>query len=57
MREPFEIEGHCIEVSASVGVALLYDRDGFFTDALLKRADQAPCKAKRAGKDRYALAA
>jgi hypothetical protein len=23
MREPFEIEGHCIEVSASVGVALL----------------------------------
>ena len=57
MREPFEIEGHRLEVSASVGVAVLSDRDGFFADALLKRADGALYEAKRAGRDRYALAA
>ena len=57
LREPFEIEGHRLEVSASVGVAVLSDRDGFFADALLKRADRALYEAKRAGKDRYALAA
>jgi len=57
LREPFEIEGHRVEVSASVGVAILCDRDGFLAEALLKRADRALYDAKGAGKDRYALAA
>jgi diguanylate cyclase (GGDEF)-like protein len=43
---PFEIEGHDIVVSASIGIAL-FPRDGGDVSALLRRADTAMYRAKK----------
>ena len=36
LRRPFQIEGHRIEIGASVGIAL-YPEDGTTADALVRR--------------------
>jgi diguanylate cyclase (GGDEF)-like protein len=48
IEAPMEIEGHRIEVGASVGIAL-YAEDAGTADELLQRADQAMYQAKRDG--------
>jgi diguanylate cyclase (GGDEF)-like protein len=49
---PFDIHGHSVLVTASVGVAL-YPRDGNDIDALLKSADLAMYQAKDAGRNAF----
>ena len=43
---PFDIDGHDIVVSASIGIAL-FPRDGIDVSALLRRADTAMYRAKK----------
>jgi diguanylate cyclase (GGDEF)-like protein len=52
MRAPFIVDHRNLQVSASVGVALLEGRDAFSASSLLARADAALYEAKRAGRDR-----
>ncbi|MDX1464267.1 MAG: diguanylate cyclase [Halomonas sp.] len=47
---PVEIEGRCLQVSASLGVADYGSDDGGDEDLLLRHADQAMYRAKDAGK-------
>ena len=49
---PFEIGGHLLQVSASVGVAMFPD-DGADFDSLLKNADMAMYQAKEGGRNQY----
>lgn len=48
LEDPFEIDGHRIDIGASIGVALA-PRDGTDADQLLKKADMALYAAKNAG--------
>lgn len=50
-RQPFEIHGETVCVSASIGVALHVPGSKNTPETLLKMADQAMYKAKRAGKN------
>jgi diguanylate cyclase (GGDEF)-like protein len=50
-REPFVIEGHTLEYSASIGVSLFPD-DAEDPDHLMRAADHAMYEAKTSGKDR-----
>ncbi|MCB1054607.1 MAG: EAL domain-containing protein [Acidobacteria bacterium] len=50
LRRPFQLHGHEIYVSASLGVSL-YPRDGDDAEALLKHADTAMYQAKEHGRD------
>jgi diguanylate cyclase (GGDEF)-like protein/PAS domain S-box-containing protein len=50
---PFEVAGHEIRVTASVGVTLFPQEGGADSDALLRQADQAMYMAKQAGRNRY----
>lgn len=52
LTAPFEIEGHEINTSASVGIAIL-NEDSDAVEALLKNADAALYKAKDAGRGVY----
>jgi diguanylate cyclase (GGDEF)-like protein len=52
---PYEIQGHALQVSASLGVAA-FPGCGENSEQLLKRADEAMYDAKSSGKNRYALA-
>lgn len=54
MRRPFEVEGHVINVSASVGIASYPESAGTLRD-LMKSADAAMYDAKRAGRDRFSV--
>ena len=54
MREPFDIDGHALPVTTSIGIALY--RDGDTPQTLMKRADVALYEAKGAGRARYHLA-
>ena len=49
-----EVEGHRLQVSASIGVTL-YPQDAVVADQLVRHADQAMYQAKQAGKNRYHL--
>ena len=49
-----EIEGHLLQVSASIGVTI-YPQDAVVADQLVRHADQAMYQAKQAGKNRYHL--
>ncbi len=49
---PFDIGGHEIRISASIGVALYPDDDGD-GDSLLRHADQAMYVAKQSGRGRF----
>ncbi|MGV3582590.1 MAG: EAL domain-containing protein [Methylophilus sp.] len=51
VKEPFYIEGHLIEISCSVGIAI-YPRDGNL-EKLKVNADAAMYKAKENGRDQF----
>ncbi|MHB1619641.1 MAG: EAL domain-containing protein [Sulfuricella sp.] len=50
MAEPFDIDGHELYVSCSIGIAL-YPRDGEDAETLLKNADAALYRAKDLGRN------
>jgi diguanylate cyclase (GGDEF)-like protein/PAS domain S-box-containing protein len=50
MRQPFDLKGHEVTVTASIGVAVFPD-DGLDADTLIKYADTAMYRAKEAGRD------
>jgi diguanylate cyclase (GGDEF)-like protein/PAS domain S-box-containing protein len=52
LAEPFDLHGHRVNVSASVGITL-YPNDGTSADRLLQNADMALYRAKEAGKNSF----
>lgn len=52
VRRPFVFDGHELNITASIGVAL-YPEDGEDADTLMKRADIAMYRAKGQGRDNY----
>ncbi|GHA14942.1 sensor domain-containing protein [Oceanisphaera arctica] len=52
IREPLELDGQQVRVSASIGVAL-YPQDAEDAELLLRYADQAMYQAKKQGKNTY----
>ncbi|NEX23354.1 EAL domain-containing protein [Thiorhodococcus mannitoliphagus] len=52
LAQPYSIQGHRLQLSASIGVTL-YPEDGTTADALLHSADSAMYEAKRRGKNAY----
>lgn len=50
--KPFELDGHMITVTTSIGISI-YPNDGSEPEILLKKADEAMYVAKRQGKNRY----
>ncbi|MFD1626752.1 EAL domain-containing protein [Azospirillum griseum] len=52
LSEPFLIDGHELQVTPSIGVAI-YPQDGTTIDALLKNADMAMYAAKDGGRATY----
>ena len=52
--QPVLVEGHPLQVSASIGVTI-YPQDGASPEQLLRHADQAMYVAKQAGKNRFHL--
>ncbi len=48
LKEPFEIDGHRIDIGASIGIAMA-PHDGIDADQLLKKADMALYAAKNGG--------
>ena len=49
LRRPFQVEGHSVEIGASIGVSL-YPEDGADADALMRAADAAMYRAKEEGR-------
>jgi diguanylate cyclase (GGDEF)-like protein len=56
LSTPFELHGHSVKVSASIGIAVRADAN-VDADALINEADAAMYEAKRAGKNRVVHAA
>jgi diguanylate cyclase (GGDEF)-like protein/PAS domain S-box-containing protein len=54
IRPPFQVRGHELHVSASIGISL-YPADGLGADQLLKAADMALYRAKEGGRNRIQL--
>jgi GGDEF domain-containing protein len=54
MRPPFPLQGHQVQVGASVGVTV---SEATEVDAVLREADVAMYTAKARGKGRFELAA
>ncbi|SCY34236.1 EAL domain-containing protein [Pseudomonas flexibilis] len=54
LAEPMDVEGHPLQVTSSIGVALIPDH-GTSPDDLLKRADIALYRAKDSGRNRLHL--
>ena len=54
ISEPFELQGHSIDIGASVGVAICPDH-GTSIEALMRAADIAMYRAKQQGGGRYCL--
>jgi diguanylate cyclase (GGDEF)-like protein len=54
LREPFEILGHRLQVTCSIGIAT-YPEHGSDRNSLLKHADTAMYEAKRQGRSRLAF--
>jgi diguanylate cyclase (GGDEF)-like protein/PAS domain S-box-containing protein len=54
LKEPFLIDGHQLFINTSIGISL-FPGDALSAEQLLRNADSALFKAKRAGRDGYAL--
>jgi diguanylate cyclase (GGDEF)-like protein/PAS domain S-box-containing protein len=52
MRRPFDLKGHEVTVTASIGIAVFPD-DGNDPDTLIQYADTAMYRAKEAGRDAF----
>ncbi len=52
MRQPFDLKGHEVTVTCSIGIAV-YPDDGLDADTLIKYADTAMYRAKEAGRDAF----
>ncbi|OHC33124.1 MAG: hypothetical protein A2Y50_08050 [Pseudomonadales bacterium RIFCSPLOWO2_12_59_9] len=52
LRLPFDLHGHPVEVTASIGISV-YPDDALDADTLLKFADTAMFRAKQAGRDTF----
>lgn len=55
LRQPFNIEGHAIQVSGSLGIAL-YPDHGDNMETIMNRADAAMYLAKKRGNDSFVIA-
>ncbi|RMG34682.1 MAG: diguanylate cyclase, partial [Gammaproteobacteria bacterium] len=55
LAQPFEVEGHRVVISASLGYTLYPILDEGDTDTLLRHADQAMYRAKEQGRNRIYL--
>ncbi len=55
INEPIILEGHVIQVSASIGISV-YPLNSQESETLIKQADTAMYRAKRGGKNRYEIA-
>lgn len=54
LQKPFDLNGHVITLSCSIGIAL-FPQDGDTAEDLLKRADTALYSVKSVGRNGYAL--
>ncbi len=54
MQEPFRLDGHEVHVTASIGITI-YPMDDKDLASLVKDADQAMYRAKKAGRNNYQL--
>jgi len=52
LRRPFDLHGHEVTVTASIGITV-YPDDGLDADTLIKYADTAMYRAKEAGRDAF----
>jgi diguanylate cyclase (GGDEF)-like protein/PAS domain S-box-containing protein len=52
LRRPFDLGGHEVTVTASIGITI-YPDDGLDADTLIKYADTAMYRAKEAGRDAF----
>ena len=52
LRRPFDLKGHEVTVTASIGIAVFPD-DGADPDSLIQYADTAMYRAKEAGRDAF----
>jgi diguanylate cyclase (GGDEF)-like protein/PAS domain S-box-containing protein len=52
LRRPFDLRGHEVTVTASIGISL-YPDDGLDADTLIQYADTAMYRAKEAGRDAF----
>ena len=52
LRAPFDLQGHEVAVTASIGIAV-YPGDSLDPDALIRYADTAMYRAKQGGRDTY----
>ncbi|WP_256077596.1 EAL domain-containing protein [Massilia sp. YIM B04103] len=52
MRQPFDLKGHEVTVTASIGISV-YPDDGTDPDTLIQYADTAMYRAKEAGRDAF----
>lgn len=54
LSEPFQVAGHTLTISCSVGIARFPD-DGDSADSLIQHADHAMYRAKKQGRSRWSL--
>ena len=54
LAQPFQVEGHELSTTLSMGVAI-FPKDGDNFDTLYQRADAAMYRAKRSGRNRYSF--
>ncbi|NVI83379.1 EAL domain-containing protein [Janthinobacterium sp. BJB401] len=52
MRKPFDLQGHEVTVTVSIGISV-YPDDGVDADTLIQYADTAMYRAKEAGRDAF----
>lgn len=51
-QQPFEVQGHILNIGTSIGISL-FPQDGNDETTLLKKADEAMYRAKKQGSNRY----